>query len=406
MQLIRTDDTGMYTIESPDRTTALDIQRIRDAEFPVVKSWTFFNHAACSPLPARAVQAMQAQVQEQSFHGNLGNPLWSKNRERVRALAARLINAYPDEIALVGNTADGLNIAANGFNWSPGDNVVTTNVEYPANMYPWLNLARRGVQVRAVPERLGRICIDDIKAAIDGRTRMLAISWVEFASGFMNDLTALGALCREHGLLFVVDAIQALGAFPLDVKAARIDVLACGGHKWLLGPRGCGIFYCSREALQKIEVSIAGAYSVVDDHNYLDYNLTFKPDSRRFEHGTENAVGIAGLRSSLELIMEVGREAIRDRIIALTDEFCEKCCAEGYTITSSREEGEASGLVFFERKGEDMEKLAAYLQKERLVLSLRDGRLRFAPHFYNTREEVDALVSALRAYVRDGNHRA
>jgi selenocysteine lyase/cysteine desulfurase len=374
---------------------AASISRIRESEFPVIGKWKFFNHAACSPLPKRAALAMEKQIREHGLNGNLGNSGWSRNREDARTLVAKLLNCQREEVAFVGNTADGLSIAANGYKWREGDNVVTTNVEYPANMYPWLNLARRGVAVKTVPERDGRILLEDIVAAIDERTRILSISWVEFASGFRNDLVALGALCRERGVMFVVDAIQALGAFPIDVKAAHIDVLACGGQKWLLGPRGCGLVFCSKNALETLDVSVVGAYSVVDEHNYLDYKLEFKSGATRFEYGTENAVGIAGLHGSLELLLEVGVENIQNRILTLSDRFCEGARVKGYAIVGSSHPGERSGLTFFEKKDENSAEIAARLQEEGFVLSMRAGRLRFAPHFYNTEDEVDALIAAL-----------
>lgn len=372
-----------------------DVARIRELEFPVINEWRFFNHAACSPLPMRAVNAMKVQVHEHALNGNLGNDRWAKNREDARGLAARLLHCDASEVAFVGNTADGLNIVANGFPWRAGDNVVTTNVEYPANMYPWLKLAAQGVTVKTVPEREGRISFEELAAAIDDNTRVLAISWVEFASGFMNDLNALGQLCKQRGIFFVVDAIQGLGAYPIDVAAAQIDVLACGGQKWLLGPRGCALLYCSQAALEKLDVSVVGAYSVVDEHNYLDYQLEFKSGAARFEYGTENAVGIAGMRASLELLLEVGVTTIQQRIEMLTRRFIAAAQQRGYTIASSQRAGESSGLVFFEKAGVNTAHLAAHLKEQRFVLSMRAGKLRFAPHFYNTEDEVDALASAL-----------
>ena len=372
-----------------------DVQRIRETEFPVTSEWRFFNHAACSPLPTRAARAMQRQIAEHSQRGNLGNPSWQKGRNEARALAAKLLGAHADEVAFVGNTADGINVVANGVRWQPGDSVVTTAVEYPANMYPWLNLQRRGVEVRAVPERNGRVELDEVRRAIDSSTRVLAISWVEFASGFRNDLAALGDICRKAGVLFVVDAIQALGAFPLDVRALNVDIVACGGQKWLLGPRGVGVLFCSRAVLDMLDVASVGAYSVVDDHNYLQYDLTFKPDAGRFEYGTENAVGIAGLRGSLELLSEVGPVQITKAIFLLTEYFCERVRSKGYSVVSSRKAEEWSGLVFFSKPGLDLDAALERLKEMRFVLSVRDGGLRFAPHFYNTRDEVDALIQSL-----------
>jgi selenocysteine lyase/cysteine desulfurase len=373
----------------------MDLQRLRDEEFPVTKEWRFFNHAATSPLSRRAAAAMQKQIDEQLALGSVGLEIWTPERERTRALVARFINADAGEIAFIRNTAEGISFVANGLRWKAGDNVVTTNAEYPANVYPWMNLGERGVVVKLAQEKEGRIFLEDIDKAIDTRTRVVAISFVEFSSGFMNDLVALGRLCRERGVLYVVDAIQGLGGFPVDVRAAHIDVLACGGQKWLLGPRGCGIFYCSRRALEEVRVTVVGASSVVDEENYLDYRLTFKPDARRFEYGTHNTVGIAGLRGAIELFLEVGPANVARQILALTDHFCARVTDKGYRLFSSRRPGEKSGIVSFYKPGLDSASIAAQLQAQRFVLSVRDGRLRLSPHFYNTLDEIDALLEAL-----------
>jgi selenocysteine lyase/cysteine desulfurase len=373
----------------------MEVQRIREQEFPITATWRFFDHAATSPLCRRAAAAMEQRIHEHMTLGTLGNDIWTPEREQTRALVARFLNAEPGEIAFVRNTAEGISFVANGLRWQAGDNVVATNAEYPANMYPWLNLVEHGVIVKMVQEKDGRLFLEDLDKAIDTRTRAVAISFVEFSSGFMNDIVALGRLCRERGVLYVVDAIQGLGAFPVDVQQAGIDVLACGGQKWLLGPRGCGIFYCSRRAMEQIRVTVVGASSVVDEENYLDYNLTFKPDARRFEYGTHNTVGIAGLRGAIELLMEVGPENVARQILALTDRFCERVIDKGYTLFSSRRPGEKSGIVSFYKKGMESAPIAAQLQAQRFVLSVRDGRLRLSPHFYNTIDEIDALLEAL-----------
>jgi len=373
----------------------MDVQRLRAQEFPVTENWHFFNHAATSPLSRRAAAAMEKQIQEQLALGSVGNDIWTPEREQTRALVARFINADPSEIAFIRNTAEGISFVANGLRWRAGDNVVATNAEYPANIYPWLNLAEHGVLVKLAQEKDGRIFLEDLDKAIDTRTRVVAISFVEFSSGFMNDLVTLGQLCRERGVLYVVDVIQGLGGFPVDVQQAQIDVLACGGQKWLLGPRGCGIFYCSHRAMEHIRVTVVGASSVIDEENYLDYNLTFKPDASRFEYGTHNTVGIAGLRGALELFLEVGPENVARQILTLTDHFCERVTDKGYTLFSSRRPGEKSGIVSFYKKGLESALIAAQLQQQRFVLSVRDGRLRLSPHFYNTVEEIDALLEAL-----------
>src|SRR5262245_55751986 len=224
----------------------MDWFALRD-EMPVTRRWAFLDHAAVAPLSGRARRAMGEWAGDLAEHGVANEPRWLRRVEEVRGLAARLLNSDPLDVAFVKNTSEGIGIVAEGFPWRPGDNLVTAAEEYPANLYPWMNLAGRGVELRRVPSRGPRIEIDDLRAAIDARTRLVSLSTVEFASGFRNDLDVIGGLCRERGIAFFVDAIQGLGVFPLSVRHTSIDFLAADGHKWLLGPEGAGIFYIRRE---------------------------------------------------------------------------------------------------------------------------------------------------------------
>src|SRR5438034_1601086 len=220
----------------------MDWSRYR-AEMPITQRWAFFDHAAVAPITARAQKAIAEWAADMAENGDVMEHRWVQRIEEVRGLAGRLLDADPVDIAFVKNTSEGIGIVAEGFPWRPGDNLVTAAEEYPANIYPWLNLADRDVEVRRVPSRDRRVEIDDLRAAIDNRTRLLTLSSVEFASGFRNDLDALGNLCRERGIYFLVDAIQSLGVLPLDVHKTPVDFLAADGHKWLLASEGAGIFY-------------------------------------------------------------------------------------------------------------------------------------------------------------------
>ena len=212
------------------------------AHFPVVKRWAFFDHAAVAPIPDRAVEALEEYGRRIAENGIADVWFWADRVAHVRRLAAQLVNApSPDDVGFVPNTTVGIGLIAEGFPWQPGDNVILAAEEYPSNQYPWLNLRARGVEVRPVPSRGPRVELDDVRAAMDSHTRLLTVSFVQFASGFRADLDALGALCRERGVFFFVDAIQGLGAFPLDVQKTPIDALAADGHKWLLAPEGAGI---------------------------------------------------------------------------------------------------------------------------------------------------------------------
>ena len=222
----------------------MDSSQVREL-FPVTKNYNFQNHAAVAPLSKPAADAMRHYIDHLSERATIRGDFY-KHAERVRKAAAQLINATPGEVTFVKNTTEGIGWVAGGLNWNTGDNVVTTNVEFPANIYPWMGLRARGVQLEMVPEEDARLPLDRIAEAIDNRTRVVSVSAVQYASGYRSDLAALGRVCKDKGVLFCVDAIQALGVFGIDVREMNIDFLCADGHKWLCGPEGCGIFYCNR----------------------------------------------------------------------------------------------------------------------------------------------------------------
>jgi selenocysteine lyase/cysteine desulfurase len=319
-----------------------------------------------------------------------------KHAEHVRKLCSQLINAAPEEIAFVKNTTEGVGWVANGLNWKKGDNVVTTNVEFPANIYPWMGLADRGVQLKMVPEENGRVPVDRIADAIDSNTRVVTVSAIQYASGFRTDLELLGRICKEKGVLFSVDAIQALGAFPVDVRAMNIDFLASDGHKWLLGPEGCGLFYCHHSLIGHLKPVMAGWLGMKDALNFGDYRFDYQDTARKFDTGSYNLAGIYGLGGSLQMLLEIGIDRISSHILMLTDRLVRGLRDKGYRIVSSRRPGEASGIVAFTSDLHDHEHVRSHLEREhRLVIACREGRLRSSPHLYNTAAEIDQLVDLL-----------
>jgi selenocysteine lyase/cysteine desulfurase len=365
-------------------------------QFPVARRWAFFDHAAVAPLSGPAQRAVIEWATDIADNGDVHEPLWFRRVNEVRGLAGRLLGADPLDVAFVKNTSEGIGIVAEGFPWRAGDNVVTAAEEYPANLYPWMNLAGRGVELRTVPSRGSRVLIDDVRAAIDARTRVLSLSWVEFASGFRNDLDTLGQLCRERGILFFVDSIQGLGVLPLDVRQTPIDALAADGHKWLLAPEGAAIFYLRREWVERLHPVGVGWNSVVGAHDFGKIDFTLKPHAGRWESGSLNVGGIHALGASLELLLGLGIANVADRVIELTDYLCARAAAAGLTVFSSREPGERSGIVsLVPRPGSDPHALKRRCRDEGIVINLRAGRLRVSPHCYNTRDEIDRLVRAL-----------
>lgn len=365
-------------------------------EFPVTRNWAFLNHAAVAPLSRRAHDRILQWADDFTNHGNVREAEWYREVETVRAASAQLINAAPAEIAFLKNTSEGLSLVAEGLDLQPGDSVVTVGREFPANVYPWLHLQSRRVAVRTVqPGDQGRFALDDIAAAIDGSTRLVSLSFVQYASGFRSDLAALGRLCRERGVLFCVDAIQGLGVHPVDVSAMQIDFLAADGHKWLVSPEGAAIFYCRRELLARLRPTSVGWKSVAGYGNFSQIDFRFPPTAARFECGSLNVAGIVALGASLQLFAEVGIAEIERRVFDVTELLVQRLAAAGAGVYSSRRPGEWSGIVSFDWPAGDPKRVKLHCLKQQVMISYRDGRLRASPHFYNNAADVDALLDAL-----------
>jgi selenocysteine lyase/cysteine desulfurase len=365
-------------------------------QFPVTRRWAYLDHAAVAPISAPAQRALVEWAADMADNGEIHEPLWVRRVNEVRRLVGRLIGSDPLDVAFVKNTSEGVGIVAEGFPWQAGDSVVTAAEEYPANVYPWMNLRDRGVELRTVPSRGNRVAIDDVRAAMDGRTRVVSLSWVEFASGYRNDLAALGQLCRERGVFFFVDAIQGLGVLPIDVSQTPIDGLAADGHKWLVGPEGAGVFYLRREWVERLHPVGVGWHSVVGATDFSKIDFTLKPHAGRWESGTLNVAGIHALGASLELLLGAGIAEVAERVGELTGYLCERAAAAGLQVFSARDSAEWSGILsLVPPPGSDPRELKNRCRDEGIVINLRAGRLRVSPHCYNTTEEIDRLAAAL-----------
>jgi selenocysteine lyase/cysteine desulfurase len=366
------------------------------SEFPVTKSYVYMNHAGVAPLSRRVMDAMIGFVEDATVNGAVNVDSWTETVELCRSVAAQLINADATEIAFMKNTTQGILIAANGIDWREGDNVVTTAVEFPANVYPWWSLKERyGVETRMVPERDGRICLEDIIEAIDERTRVLTISHVEFASGFRNDIKAIGEICQERDVWFVVDAIQSLGAIEVDVKSSHVDILAADGHKWLLAPEGAAIFYCAKDKLERLINTNVGWASVVNPREFLDYDLTQKPDATRFEEGSYNSTGLYGLKAAIDLLIEIGISNIETRILELTSGLIKGLDSKGYRVITPKSDSERAGIVVFESDYYTPAELFTLLNERNIITAERGSGVRVSPHFYNTELEIADLLEVL-----------
>lgn len=366
------------------------------ALFPVTEKYVYLNHAAVSPLSTRVREAMTRLVDDVTLNGSANYYDWLAVYERARAATARLVGARPSEIAFMRNTSDAISAVANGLAWRAGDNLVTTGIEFPANVYPWMRIAEQhNVTIKKAAERDGRIDADELLALVDERTRIVTLSWVQFASGFRSDIQQIGRFCRERGVLFFIDAIQGLGGLQLDVVRDSVDAFAADAHKYLLGPEGIAVMYISERVLDQIQPTVVGWTSVKHWEDYLDYQLDYRQGALRFECGTLNTVGVYGINAAIDLFLEVGPAAIEAHLLGLNGYLAERLSDKGYQVVSSRRAGETSGIVCCTHPRHTPSSLYHELLKQNIVTAPRVGRLRISAHFYNTRDDMDALIRAL-----------
>lgn len=384
---------------------SLSLRRARATEFPWSEQGdvVYLNHASTGPLPARTVAALHAFDVERMQPWRISQERQFGTLARSRELVSALIGATPDEIALMVNTTYGINVAARSLPLAPGDVVVGSDREFPANIYPWMALERsRGVEFRRVP-CAGRLADEEaILRALDApRVRVLAISWVSFETGLRLDLARLGAACRERGIWFVVDAIQGVGAAPIDVHACQIDFLACGAQKWLLSPWGTGFLYVRRELVQQLEPSVVGWMSVkgADDFTRLcDYDLSYLDDARRFEVITLPFQEFAGFNASLELFAQVGHGEVYAAVAERTAQIVEWAARRrDVALVTPADPARRAGIVSIAPR-EPVE-ASRELTRHGVVHSLREGALRLAPHCYTKAEDLDRALWLMSAPV-------
>ena len=364
--------------------------RYRD-QFPVTESLIYLNHAAVAPLVKPAADAMRWLAEDGLRFGSLHYDQWMACYEGLRQAAAKLMGASSREIAIVKNTSEGIATVALGIDWKSGDRIVAFHEEFPANYFPWLILEERGVRVSwlSVYDPL-----EKIDAACEG-ARLLAISFVQYLSGYRADLNAIGEICRRRGCFFFVDAIQGLGAFPLDVEAAHIDALAADGHKWMLGPEGCGILYVRQERQEQVRPVEIGWTNVARYADYASRDPTLRPDAGRYECGTLNTIGCFGLRAALDFLLEVGVENMAPAIQALGDRLAAGVCAKGYEVLGRRTPESGAGIVSFRHPGNDSGEIVRRLRERGMIAAPRQGWVRMAPHFYISPEEIDRVLAEL-----------
>lgn len=362
-------------------------------QFPVTRRLIYLNHAAVAPLCKPAAHAMKGLAGDACEFGSLHYDDWLEAYDGLRRGAARLINAAPDEIAIVKNTSEGVSTIALGFDWKPGDRMVAFREEFPANYYPWLRLQQRGVELTwlSIYDSL-----EKIERAVSG-ARLLAISFVNYLSGYRAGLKSIGELCRRNGCFFFVDAIQGLGAFPIDVEACKIDALAADGHKWLLGPEGNGILYVRREWIGRIEPVEFGWTNAASSSDYSSRDMTPKTDAARFECGTLNTIGCYGLRAALEFLLAIGMERITNAVQAAADRLAAGVQARGYELIAERTQETGSGIVTFRHPTLDARRVTGEFLKSGVLAAARQGWVRASPHFYVSPDAIDNALRILPA---------
>lgn len=377
------------------------------ALFPAAQNYTYLNSASIAPLPVTAVRAVAAQLEDVSSGGSVNFWDWHAAKNRARELTASMLGVHAEEIAFLRNTSDGFCSVAAGMNWRKGDNIVTFAGEFPANYYPWRGLRDNyGVEIRACHERGGgnggggggsRIDIDELTSLIDQNTKLVAVSAVQYSSGFSLDLERIGSAVRKTDALFAVDIIQAFGVTPFDLPAQYIDIAAGASYKWLCAPEGCGIFYLGSRAREQIKPASIGWMSVEEPWDFANREQGHKSGCLAWETGMCGSALFYGLEQSLALLRKTGVSQIATYLEELTDFLCEILPAR-YEIVSSRIKGEKSQIVSIRPingNGATADSITEHLRLRNIIVSSRGGCIRIAPHFFNNFRDIERLVEYL-----------
>lgn len=358
--------------------------------FPVVNDFIYLDHAGVAPISTRVKSKVNDFLDIALNKGATKYDCFMEEVENVRTNFSRLLNCKQQEIAFIKNTSHGLSLIAKGIEWRKGDSVIVFEKEFPANLYTWLDLKRSGVEVRQAQLINGRVQTAEIEKLIDKNTRLLSISSVQFTNGYRADLESIGKICKNNNILFSVDAIQSLGIVPIDVKELGIDFLAADGHKWMLSPEGTGILYCSSKVVKDVRPVLLGWKSIVNEGEYEKINLDLKPNALKFEEGSLNVLGIFALGAGLDLLLEIGIEKVCNRIQYLGDLIIDEVKKRNFILKTPVCKNERAGIISFYGSF-DSSLLKDSLYSKNVIINVRDGALRAAPHFYNTEDDIGAL---------------
>ncbi|MBC5823482.1 MAG: aminotransferase class V-fold PLP-dependent enzyme [Candidatus Eremiobacteraeota bacterium] len=376
-------------------STAVTAPPLDRALFPIVRHWSYCDHAAVGPLPRPTRDAMIAALDAQMIDGCSGILRMEERKTDVRSRVAAAIKAQPEEIAFMRSTSDGALLVANGLDWRTGDEVIASDNEFGANAYPWLNLRDRGVRVRLIRTPHERLSPQVLDRLYGPHTRLVAVSYVSFCDGFRHDVAAIGRWCRERGILLAVDAIQGFGALPLDVVSGNIDFCYFGTAKWLLSPQGLSVVFVRRDHIERLRPTTFSWRSVRAPMDFLDYAQELNPTAERFEGATINHPGLAAFGMSLDMLTHAGLGAIERHVLKLTDRLIRSADAAGIPVLSDRSVDARSGIVLLGAKGADSDSLAARARERHVGITVRDSGVRVSPHGYNNEDDVDAVISLL-----------
>ena len=371
------------------------IEHIRK-HFPHTRDLVYLNHAATGPVSSRVRHAIDAYLEERSVTHVENYFEFADTIDQTLEYIGRLIGTEADNVEFVPNTSYGINILAEGYPWQEGDRIAIPSCEFPTNVYPFLNQERKGVKVDFIQSHEGVFNLENVRAALTPRTKVVSVSWVQFLSGYRAPIKEIGDLCRERRIVFCVDAIQGMGALQIDVNESNIDFLACGGHKWLMAAQGIGFVYTSPALRDKLTSMAGWLHGPVDWSNLTEYKLAFHQNARRYRLGTVNSMGIAALHAALEQYFDAGAAWCEQRILFLSGMIAEELSRAGYERYGIQKHAPDSGIVTFKHAAS--ETLFNYLKKRKVVVAVRNGLARVAPTFYNTEEEVQALFELLHQF--------
>lgn len=370
---------------------------MKHPEFPLTDELIYLNHAAVAPWPKRTGEAVIKFAEQNTRYGSHFYLDWMKKENELRSQLQILLNApSADDIALVKNTSEALSFVAYGLPWQAGDNIVSSNQEFPSNRLPWESLANQGVEFRQADLASAETPEDALFALVDNNTRLLTISSIQFASGLRMDLERIGEFCKQRDILFCIDAIQSLGAVQFDVQAYHADFVMADGHKWMFGPEGLGVFYTTPEARDKLKLTQYGWHMMKDTHNYENKPWEVHPTARRFECGSPNMLSIHALSASLSLLLETGMAAVEALVFEKSDYIKETVAKnDQLSLLSQQQNLLKSGIVTFKHQTITNDDLYQHLQKNSVVCALRGGGIRFSAHFYNTFDEIDRAFAII-----------